>query len=162
MQLILKPETTILHYDVNTSCSRINPALYSDNLVLLCLMIYMCFVQERVIITLVSRGRFKVIGNLTICWITYLFQQQRNRQGAALLALCNGTPQRANNTEMVSMSCRDYVLLDHFPDSKVHGTNVGAPWVLSAPDGPHVGPMNLAIRVSFGVPWTKISITVTL
>ena len=33
------------------------------------------------------------------------------------------------------------------PDSKVHGANMGPTWVLSAPDGPHVGPMNLAIRV---------------
>ena len=31
------------------------------------------------------------------------------------------------------------------PDSKVHGANMGPTWVLSAPDGPHVGPMNLAI-----------------
>ena len=34
-----------------------------------------------------------------------------------------------------------------FPDSKVHGDNVGPTWVLSALDGPHVVPMNLAIRV---------------
>ena len=34
-----------------------------------------------------------------------------------------------------------------FPDSKVHGANMGPTWVLSAPDGSHVGPMNLAIRV---------------
>ena len=33
------------------------------------------------------------------------------------------------------------------PDSKVHGANMGPTWVLSAPDGPHVGPINLAIRV---------------
>ena len=32
------------------------------------------------------------------------------------------------------------------PDSKVHGANKGRTWVLSAPDGPHVGPMNFAIR----------------
>ena len=32
------------------------------------------------------------------------------------------------------------------PDSKVHGANMGPTWVLSAPDGTHVGPMNLAIR----------------
>ena len=31
------------------------------------------------------------------------------------------------------------------PDSKVRGANMGPIWVLSAPDGPHVGPMNLAI-----------------
>ena len=32
------------------------------------------------------------------------------------------------------------------PDSKVHGANMGPTWVLSAPDEPHVGPMNIAIR----------------
>ena len=32
------------------------------------------------------------------------------------------------------------------PDSKVHGANMGPTWVLSAPDGSHVRPMNLAIR----------------
>ena len=36
--------------------------------------------------------------------------------------------------------------LHDVPDSKVHGTNMGPTWVLSAPDGPHVGPMNLVIR----------------
>ena len=35
-----------------------------------------------------------------------------------------------------------------FPDSKVHGANMGPTWVLSAPGGPHVGPMNFAIRVA--------------
>ena len=29
-----------------------------------------------------------------------------------------------------------------FPDSKVHVTNMGPTWVLSALDGPHAGPMN--------------------
>ena len=32
------------------------------------------------------------------------------------------------------------------PDSKVHGANMGPIWVLSAPAGPHVYPMNVAIR----------------
>ena len=31
-------------------------------------------------------------------------------------------------------------------DSKVHGANMGPTWVLLAPDGPHVGPMNFAIK----------------
>ena len=35
------------------------------------------------------------------------------------------------------------------PDSNVHGANTGLTWVLSAPGGPHVGPINLAIRVCF-------------
>ena len=34
----------------------------------------------------------------------------------------------------------------HTPDSKVHGANMRLTWVLSAIGGPHVGPMNLAIR----------------
>ena len=32
------------------------------------------------------------------------------------------------------------------PDSKVHVANMEPTWVLSAPGGPHIGPMNLAIR----------------
>ena len=36
----------------------------------------------------------------------------------------------------------------NFPDSKVHGANMGPTRVLSTPDGPYVGPMNLAVRVS--------------
>ena len=40
-----------------------------------------------------------------------------------------------------------YFSVDSYPDSKVHGANMVPTWVLSAPDGSHVGPMNLAIRV---------------
>ena len=36
--------------------------------------------------------------------------------------------------------------IERVPDNKVHGATMGPTWVLSAPDGPHVGPMNLAIR----------------
>ena len=39
-----------------------------------------------------------------------------------------------------------------YPDSKVHGANMGPTWVLSAPDGPHIGPMNLAIKVIHRTP----------
>ena len=34
-----------------------------------------------------------------------------------------------------------------FPDSKVHGTNMGPLWGRQDPGGPHVGPMNFAIWV---------------
>ena len=40
-----------------------------------------------------------------------------------------------------------------YADSKVHGANTGPIWVLSAPDGLHVGPMNLAIRAGLGQPY---------
>ena len=34
-------------------------------------------------------------------------------------------------------------------DSNVHVAHVGPTWVLSAPGGPHVGHMNIAIRVDY-------------
>ena len=40
-----------------------------------------------------------------------------------------------------------YATLYKLLGNKVHGANMGPTWVLSAPDGPHVGPMNLAVRV---------------
>ena len=39
----------------------------------------------------------------------------------------------------------------HIPDSKVHGANMGPIWVLPAPVGSHIGPMNLAIRDSYPI-----------
>ena len=43
------------------------------------------------------------------------------------------------------------------PVSKVHGANMGPTWVLSAPDWPHVCPMNLAIRVV----WYSVVVKIT-
>ena len=37
--------------------------------------------------------------------------------------------------------------IQHSPESKVHGANMGPIWVRQDPGGPHVGPMNLAIWV---------------
>ena len=42
------------------------------------------------------------------------------------------------------------VPVQQVPDSKVHGANMGPTWVLSVPDGPYVGPMNLTIRGASG------------
>ena len=36
---------------------------------------------------------------------------------------------------------------EQYPDSKVHGANMGSIWVRQDPGGPHVGPVNLAIWV---------------
>ena len=49
------------------------------------------------------------------------------------------------------------------PESKIHGANKGPTWVLSAPDGPHVGPMNLAIGVGkyYLLRYVEISAQVT-
>ena len=37
---------------------------------------------------------------------------------------------------------------DDFPDSGVHGANMGPIWGRQDPGGPHVGPMNFAIWVN--------------
>ena len=37
---------------------------------------------------------------------------------------------------------------DTYPDSKVHGANMGPIWGRQDPGGPHVGPMDFAIRVT--------------
>ena len=42
-----------------------------------------------------------------------------------------------------------YMRYINCPYSKIHGINLGPTWVLSAPDGPRVGPMNLAIGVNY-------------
>ena len=39
--------------------------------------------------------------------------------------------------------------------AKFHGANMGPTWVLSAPDGPYVGPMNLAIREPIPCPGVR-------
>ena len=56
---------------------------------------------------------------------------------------------KSYNHEDILIFSQQYTRLsifDNDPDSKVHGAHMGPTWVLSAPDGPHVGPMNLAIR----------------
>ena len=42
----------------------------------------------------------------------------------------------------------DHSYRGYNPDSKAHGANMGPTWVLSAPDGSHVGHMNLAMCLS--------------
>ena len=42
------------------------------------------------------------------------------------------------------------------PDNNVYWANMGPTWVLSAPDGPHVGPMNLAIS-GYTLPTTIVT-----
>ena len=51
----------------------------------------------------------------------------------------------------------DYITV-LIPNSKVHGANMGPTWVLSAADGPHVGPMNLTIRDGSGQQLSSLGI----
>ena len=49
------------------------------------------------------------------------------------------------------------LLTGKFPDSKIHGANMGPTWVLSAPGGPHVRPINLVIKVLSLKEWRNSS-----
>ena len=47
-----------------------------------------------------------------------------------------------------------------YPDSKVHGANMGLIWGQQDPGGPHVGPVNFAIRVKFrGAIWRRFRLS---
>ena len=85
--------------------------------------------------------------------------QQRNHQSTILLVQCEGNPPTHVTPHKGPVIRKEFPCYDisderrrlHvYPDSKVHGANMGPTWVLSAPDGPHVGPMNLVIRVTYG------------
>ena len=54
---------------------------------------------------------------------------------------------RFKKNAIYEMSVKNNVKHRQYPDSMVHGANMGPTWVLSAPDRPNVGPMILAIRV---------------
>ena len=56
--------------------------------------------------------------------------------GMSLVILCH--PSR--NMRLI------WLVVEYNPDNKIHGTNIGPTWVLSATDGPHLGPMKLAIN----------------
>ena len=61
--------------------------------------------------------------------------------------------ERLNFNYNISYLCRKAGRqLNVFPDSKVHGANMGPIWGRQDPGGPHVGPMNLAIWV---LQWMK-------
>ena len=60
---------------------------------------------------------------------------------------CAANDDKKRQHDNLSISVQE--VMKEYPDSKVHGANMGPTWVLSAPGGPHVGTMNLAIRVSF-------------
>ena len=46
-----------------------------------------------------------------------------------------------------------------YPDSKIHVVAMGPTWDLTAPDGPHIGPVTLAIRVGLVHPYYIPAIT---
>ena len=90
-------------------------------------------------------------------FIDNLFNWTKNEAlGTTPLAYCVGNrPVVGGLIDKVSVMCSmprrfyDFWIGYGYPDSKVHGANMGPTWVLSAPCGPYVGPMKFAIWVSY-------------
>ena len=63
----------------------------------------------------------------------------------------SGTMRRVRNSQLILSLYLEAKREDRgaYPDSKVHEANMGPTWVLSALGGPHVGPINFAIRVVY-------------
>ena len=58
------------------------------------------------------------------------------------------------------ITCHSFVNVVAYPDSKVHGANIGPIWGRQDPSGPHVGSMNFATSVS--LPQTRYWLSYSL
>ena len=72
-----------------------------------------------------------VILQWTPCWFKFLPRDETNKHAKAWI------------TGRAVLAETDKI--ENVPDSKVRVANMGPTWILSAPGGPHVGPMNLVI-----------------
>ena len=86
-------------------------------------------------------------SNFRMCNGKYKFLALRNREVLRCKVSRSGTEWFYIFSEVLLGFLWLGPLLVTYPDNKVHGANMGPTWFLSAPDGPHVGPMNLAIKV---------------
>ena len=107
-------------------------------------------VQKVIILLIRKKYRHSIFQDL----ITYIFKD-------ILLSITTDTCELCflfrwvSEKKMLTHWSYIFLLLPHwlikfcmYPDSKVYGANMGPTWVLSFPGGPHVGPMNLTIRIS--------------
>ena len=91
----------------------------------------------------------KVFGSsTTLCtqWYTLRNIKRQRRRTSFIKYLC---PNEDILCRRVLSSCVQVVVCRMFganPNNKVHGTYMGPTWDRQDPGGPHVGPMNLAIR----------------
>ena len=101
-----------------------------------------------------------VYSNLEICiWFkSYVLDLKNNNDSIIvwdqlshilMIKSCPYHDAEINNDAWIASLLLQCPCLQSFPDSKIHGANMGPIWVLSAPDGPHVGARNHAIRVSY-------------
>ena len=91
-------------------------------------------------------NRHEVVPILTKISLSMILElcARSSSQGQEQVITCHSTC--PNNTIYLKPVVIFFATFGVIWDSKVHGANMGPTWVLSAPDAPHVGPMNLAIR----------------
>ena len=91
--------------------------------------------------------RYNINSCFRNCALVFVLNiDQLRRIWCGVIRETNVTVQGRNCSNRTEIYCLQLHLWHENPDSKVHGANMGPTWVLSAPDGLHVGPMNLAIR----------------
>ena len=100
--------------------------------------------RDRWILRTKGQLRGKYFHLMTSSWVFPSQLRRKRAQGARWWAQGAWWWRQQNWTKNKSPGYLGW--FGDIPDSKVHVANMEPTWVLSAPDGPHVGPMNLAIR----------------
>ena len=95
------------------------------------------------------KGGWRMACQFCSCLITIFDKRVTHRLSAYLSRIARGIWRVDDFIGLIDLS---------YPYSKVHGANMEPTLALSAPDGPHLSPMNLAIRVCYLIGmWNNIA-----
>ena len=92
---------------------------------------------------MIQDSRFYEIGSWSSHWHTHKIKRQKKRLIDKGNDYYHNVKYYISNVLFSSTFARIVSRCFDNPDSTVPGANMGPIWVLSAPDGPHVGPRNL-------------------
>ena len=121
-------KTNALRKQCQTMYNRVNQSIFPTN----CLYVSIAFVSS----SLISRFS-KIITRYVVD--NFMISMMMSLHGSTFRIYWHFVLR-------IHGSCQLLKCWSNIPDSKVHGANMGPTWALSAPDRPHAGPMNLAIR----------------
>ena len=84
-----------------------------------------------------------------VCQMGHIWNCDWNRLKLKFVIVLKATSGNSRQSDGIYISLMNIFSYGYIniPDSKVHGANMGPTWVLFAPDGPHVGPINFVIKV---------------